>query len=287
MDSHGDTNGRGDWAGSDLGPPDGRGGRLPPGGPAADHPDSSRLLTALAHDIRTPLNAMLLTLRLLENKLGLYMDDEDRADFTLLRTEIWAVLDLHEGILEHARLACGRLMLDVSEFSLDETLGACIQVVRPLATQKGLAIIKDLRVNEAVRSDRTMLQHVVANLLSNAVRYTRQGHITVRSRLDGNVVWVEVEDTGIGISSEDRARIFEAYFRADAARDESGAESHGLGLAMARQMVGLLGGNLTVASEVGRGSLFTLALPRSVPGPPSQTTPSHEADRSEPRENWK
>jgi signal transduction histidine kinase len=280
MDAYEDAIGHGDRAGSAPVSTGERGSRRPLEGPPADDRHSSRLITAFAHDIRTPLNAMLLTLHLLETKLDASMDDEDRADFAMLRAEIRAILDLYKGMLEHARRDRDRTMLDESEFSLDELVGSCVQVVQPLATQKGLAIIKDLRAGEFVRTDRTMLQHVVGNLLSNAIRYTREGHIAIRSRLDADVLRIEVEDTGIGIAPEDRPRIFDPYFRSRAARGEHVAESFGLGLSMARQMVRLLGGELTVSSEVGRGSLFTLALPKRTPGPPSEATPTREADGS-------
>ena len=136
-------------------------------------------------------------------------------------------------------------------------------MVQSLASYKGIAVVKDLAAGATVRTDRAMLQQVVGNLLSNAIRYTVRGSITVRSRLEAEGVRVEVEDTGIGMTPEDQARIFEEFFQVDGAHRATG-EGYGLGLAVARRIAALMGGDLSVASESGKGSTFTLALPPSV-----------------------
>jgi len=238
-----------------------------------DSDSTKRLLTTLAHDIRTPLNAMMFTLRLLEAKLGKHMDDEDRADFVSLRSQIWAILDLHNGILDHARLTDGRLIPETSDFSLDDALASCVQVVHPLAAQKGLPLVVDLNAGGIIRSHRSILQHIIGNLLSNAIRYTERGHVAISSRIDEQGVQVKVEDTGVGIAMEDRNRIFDEYFRADSTKDE--CDGFGLGLAMARQMAVLMGGELSVVSRPGAGSIFTLFLPLQTMAslPSAESTP--------------
>ena len=220
---------------------------------------ATRLLTTLAHDVRTPLNAMMLSLALIEDKHRERFDDEDRDDFATLRAGVRSILDLHEDILQHATQAAGRAGLIETEFALDEALSSCLEVIRPLATNKGLVIALELRASPVIRSDRSMIQQLVGNLLSNAVRYTERGSIVLRSRLDGHGLAIEVEDTGIGIAPDDQGRIFDEYFRVASAKG-----GHGLGLAMARLTAGLLGGSLTVTSEVGRGSKFTLSLPACI-----------------------
>lgn len=231
---------------------------------------SDHLIAALAHDIRTPLNAMALTLTLMEMKLGDRFDAEDREDMASMRAGITAVLDLHDGILDQSRLAAGQVVPAPTAFRLDVAVGGFIRVVQALATYKGIAIVRDLASGATVRADRAMLQQVVGNLLSNAIRYTVRGSVTVRSRLEAGGVRVEVEDTGIGMTPEDQARIFEEFFQVDGTHRATG-EGYGLGLAVARRMALLMGGALSVKSELGRGSTFTLALPSSVacgtPGP--------------------
>ncbi len=221
---------------------------------------SDHLIAALAHDIRTPLNAMALTLTLMEMKLGDRFDAEDREDMASMRAGITAVLDLHDGILDQSRLAAGHVVPRPTSFPMDVTLGNCVQVVQALATYKGIAVVKELEAGATVHADRAMLQQVVGNLLSNAIRYTVRGSITVRSRLEAKGVRVEVEDTGIGMTPEDQARIFEEFFQVDGTHRAVG-EGYGLGLAVAKRMASLMGGDLSVSSELGKGSTFTLILP--------------------------
>jgi signal transduction histidine kinase len=225
---------------------------------------SDRMLAALAHDIRTPLNAMTLTLTLMEMKLGDRLDAEDRSDLASLRAGITAVLDLHRGILDHAKLSAGQMSPKETTFPLDEAIAHFIQVVQALATYKGIEVVRDLAAGATVRTDRAMLQQVVGNLLSNAIRYTLRGSITVRSRLEASGLRVEVEDTGIGMAPEDRARVFEEFFQADRAGPRGPGEGYGLGLTVARRMALLMGGDLSVSSELGKGSTFTLTLPAAV-----------------------
>ena len=226
---------------------------------------SDHLIAALAHDIRTPLSAIALTLTLMEMKWGDRYGAEDREDVASMRAGISAVLELHEGILEQSKLAAGQVVPRPKAFPLDETLSKAVQVVRALATHKGIAVVTDLAAGATVRADKAMLQQVVGNLLSNAVRYTVRGTITVRSRSDAGDVRVEVEDTGIGMTAEDQARAFDEFFQVE--RDHAAGEGYGLGLAVARRIAALMGGALVVTSEPGKGSTFTLTLPAAVTDP--------------------
>ena len=221
---------------------------------------SDHLIAALAHDIRSPLNAMALTLTLMEMKLGDRLDAEDREDMASMRAGITAVLDLHDGILDQSKLAAGHVVARPTAFRLDVALANFVQVVQSMASYKGIAVVKELASGATVHTDRAMLQQVVGNLLSNAIRYTVRGSSTVRSRLEAGGVRVEVEDTGIGMTPEDQARIFEEFFQVEGAPRAAG-EGYGLGLAVARRVARLLGGDLTVASESGKGSTFSLTLP--------------------------
>ena len=173
------------------------------------------VIAALAHDIRTPLNAMALTLTLMEMKQGDRLDAEDREDLASMRAGITAVLDLHGGILDHFKLSSGKITLNATTFPLDGTIAHYVRVVQSLASYKGITVVKDLAAGATVRADKAMLQQVVGNLLSNAIRYTVRGSITVRSRLKSGGIRVEVEDTGVGLKPEDQARIFDEFFQVD------------------------------------------------------------------------
>ncbi len=241
---------------------------------------SDHLIAALAHDIRTPLNAMALTLTLMEMKLGDRFDSEDREDMASMRAGITAVLDLHQGILDQSRLAAGQVVVEPTAFPLDAALANFVQVVQSLANFKGIAILRDLGAGVSVRTDRAMLQQVVGNLLSNAIRYTVRGSITIRSRLGPEGVRVDVEDTGIGMTAEDQLRIFDEFFRVDGKRRAVG-DGYGLGLAVARRMALLMGGVLSVVSEPGRGSTFTLVLPPDI-GTTERVKEREEGEHSTP-----
>ncbi|GAC1340141.1 MAG: hypothetical protein NVSMB14_06080 [Isosphaeraceae bacterium] len=223
-----------------------------------DH--SEHIIMALAHDIRTPLNAMTLTLTLMEMKHGAIFDNQDRDDLASIRAGITSVLDLHRGILDHGKLNAGVMVPNPSIFPLDEALARFVQIVKSLATYKEIAVIQELNSGVILQMDKGMLHQVVGNLLSNAIRYTKKGTITIRSRVAGEAIRIEVEDTGIGLSQEDQIHVFDEFFQVD--RDGmSGARGYGLGLTVARRMARLLGGELTVDGELGRGSAFTLVFP--------------------------
>lgn len=221
---------------------------------------SDQLIAALAHDIRTPLNAMALTLTLMEMKLGDRFDAEDREDMASMRAGITAVLDLHRGILDQSKLAAGQVVAEPTAFPLDDALANFVQVVQSLANYKGISIVRDLATGATLRTDKAMLQQVVGNLLSNAIRYTVRGSITIRSRLAPEGVRVDVEDTGIGMTQRDQARIFDEFFQVNETGRSFG-EGYGLGLTVAKRMAAVMGGELFVESEPGKGSTFTLTLP--------------------------
>jgi signal transduction histidine kinase len=206
---------------------------------------------------------MALTLTMMEMKQGDRLDAEDREDMASMRAGITAVLDLHRGILDQSKLASGQVAPEPTAFALDVALANFVQVVQSLASYKGIAVVRDLTTGATVRTDKAMLQQVIGNLLSNAIRYTARGSITVRSRLGPEGARVEVEDTGIGMSPEDQARIFEEFFQVDETRRAIG-EGYGLGLTVARRMAILMGGELCVVSELGKGSTFSLTLPSSL-----------------------
>lgn len=228
---------------------------------AVAHRDS--LLESLAHDVRTPMQCIALTLALVEMRHGGAFNDEDRDQFRSVRAAINQVLDLHRGVLDHSRLEAGRVVLEETTFPLDEFLADCVQSIKPLATHKGLAVVLDLAAGATVRTDRAVVEQVVGNLLSNAVRYTERGSITVRSRRTDSGIVVEVEDTGVGIAHEDQARVFDEFYQAGSSRRATG-EGYGLGLSIAWREARLLGGDLTVSSVHGRGSVFALTLPTGV-----------------------
>jgi phosphotransferase system HPr (HPr) family protein len=238
-----------------------------------------RLLTMLAHDIRTPLQVMTHKLCYLQLKLDGRLDDEERSALGSLHSLIQAILDPITQILDQARVPDGQLVYAEGEFALDDFLAACVDEVQPLTTEKGLLLHVDLQVRQTIRSDRAKLHHVVNNLLSNAIRYTEKGHVAISSRTSERRVHIDIEDTGIGIAPEEQSRIFDEHYRIG---PERGGDGYGLGLAIAAEMARLMGGELTVRSKLGKGSRFSFSLPAEVLVSPETAGPASPITAASP-----
>lgn len=239
---------------------------------AADRAKSEFLAT-ISHEIRTPINAIQGCLQILETH---NLNAGQIRLLEVMGSSSASLLTLIDDVLDMARLEAGRLEMEQGPVDLGLLLGDLMSTVGPRAERKGL--ILSLRTGDGVPSgvvtDAKRLRQILLCLLDNAVKFTDQGRVTLsvdRVEAPGSVLglavpspmhWVrfQVVDTGIGIPSEKLDRIFEVFSQADSSstRRFGGA---GLGLAIARSLTDMLGGNLTVESETGEGSQFTLCLP--------------------------
>ncbi|MFO0891252.1 MAG: PAS domain S-box protein [Isosphaeraceae bacterium] len=238
----------------------------------------------MSHELRTPLNGVLsMSQALAEGVYGPATAEQAQA-FGDIESSGRHLLDIINDILDLTRIESGAMDVVAYEFSVEETCQAAIRMVAQVARKKrqGIGLAVDPAVSRVV-SDERKLKQVLVNLLSNAVKFTDDGG-SIGLVVEGDVsrwrlrfiVW----DTGIGIASKDLERIFEPFTQVDSSlsRQYSGA---GLGLALVKQMAGLLGGRVDVSSEPGRGSRFTLELdwvtPPHLPGPePLGTTPRRD-----------
>ena len=225
----------------------------------------SRLVAALSHDARTPLHAVVLAAQLLEIHFDGDDDDEVKQCINTIRRSVRNVLDLLGDLLDMSKIDAGVVPAEASRFPLDAVLAECVASIEQQAHVKGL----DVRLEPgplaglSVETDRSKLKQILANLLSNALRYTSSGHIRVRGERRADHIRLSVEDTGIGIAREDQERIFEEFAMVEPAARTSG-EGTGLGLAISLRLARLLGGQILVDSTPGVGSTFTLTLPISV-----------------------
>jgi len=223
----------------------------------------SEFLANMSHELRTPLNSIIGFSELL-------LDDEpDDVPTSPRRRYLGNVhesgrhlLNLVNDILDLAKIEAGRMEVHPTSFDADGSLRAVAAVIQPLAAQKRLKLTTQVAPDvPAVHSDEGRFKQVLYNLLSNAVKFTPEGgSVAVTAQHLGDELHVLVADTGVGIASEDQARIFERFQQVDssAARKHQGT---GLGLALTRQLVELLGGRIWVESVVGRGSCFGVAIP--------------------------
>lgn len=222
----------------------------------------SRLMAALSHDARTPLNAVFLAAQLLETQVKDGADPEVQESLQVIRNSVKNVLDLLSDLLDLTRIDAGATRAEVSRFALGQTLIECLSPIELQAKAKGLDVRfdPDGLTGLNLATDRNKLKQILANFLSNALRYTDRGGITLRGDRTGGRLLIAVQDTGIGIAPEDQARVFDEFAMLGKDRHDS-SEGTGLGLAICRRLAGLLQGEILLESEPGRGTTFTLALP--------------------------
>ncbi|MGH9813018.1 MAG: sensor histidine kinase, partial [Candidatus Acidiferrales bacterium] len=169
---------------------------------------------------------------------------------------------LTDDLLKLSQMEAGKLELDLRPVVVADLIDSCLETAQLKAGQKQLAVVVESSPSlPPVRGDSVRLREVLQNLLDNAVQYTPAGgRITVRAAASDGGIVISVADTGIGIPQADQERIFERFYRVDAARSRE-VGGTGLGLSIARHLVEAHGGRITVESEVGRGSTFSVFLP--------------------------
>ncbi|AHD08945.1 hybrid sensor histidine kinase/response regulator [Phaeobacter gallaeciensis] len=236
----------------------------------------SRFVAAASHDLLQPLSAAKLFVAALDSELP---DELPKDTLHKAANALDSVETLVSALLDISRLDSGRAEVHKSSVDLDDLLGQLQDEMRPTADAKGLSL--RLRPSRArVLSDVTYLRRILQNLISNALRYTDQGGVLIGIRPRRATVRVEVWDTGPGIPDEDRGRIFAEFQRLNATA--SAADGMGLGLAIVERACALLGHPLTLRSELGRGTVFAIELPRDVSRPQIGKVPPLKAAAPRP-----
>jgi signal transduction histidine kinase len=227
----------------------------------------SDFLAIMSHELRTPLTAVVGYTELLADEVVGPVNETQRDHLARVRASSEHLLMLIEDILSFARIEAGREQVRIEEFGLAALLEQAAVIVRPLAEKKGLAFTLAGHGSRAVmRSDPQKVRQIIINLLANAVKFTTTGIVTLDARVVDDRVSFRVADTGPGIALEHLERVFDAFWQVDQ-RITRKAGGTGLGLSVARQLARLLGGNVSVRSTIGEGSVFTVDLPLNAPGP--------------------
>jgi signal transduction histidine kinase len=224
----------------------------------------SQFLANMSHEFRTPLNAILGYTSMLLKGVSGELTEHQRRNLERIDSNSQHLLSIINDILDITRIEAGKMPLTMAEFAMPELIREVLAEVEPLIARSTLRL--STRIDDALpplRSDRQKVKQIVINLLTNALKFTPQGWVTVTAAGDAATgrVAVAVADSGIGISPKDQDVIFEDFRQADDSptRRYTGA---GLGLAICRRLASMLGGELTVRSALGEGATFTLTLPR-------------------------
>ena len=234
----------------------------------AQHANSAKsdFLARMSHDIRTPINSIIGLLEIAENFSS---DTEKLRDIrTKCQTVAWYLLSLVDDVLDMSKLESGEVHLVEGAFRLDELLDQCREIIEPQAAEKDLTFVMENRLEKedcALISSSTHLRQILTNLLSNAVKYNRlHGSITAiaeKQAADQTSVTVcfTIADTGRGISEEFQKEMFEPFTRETT--QEAAVSGTGLGLPIVKRLTDMLGGSITVQSELNVGTTFTVTIP--------------------------
>ena len=223
----------------------------------------TRFLATMSHELRTPLNAIAGYVDILELGLRGPLVEDQRADLSRIKLNQRILLRLIEDLLDVAKLESGRLEFRLSDVNIGELLHTLEASIAPTLGKKGITYHFELCGKEIVAyADRDKVEQIMLNLLSNAAKFTDQGRIGVRCVIDDGTIDIQVSDTGRGIPPHMLETVFEPFVQAEQELTRT-AEGTGLGLAISRQLARGMGGDVTVQSEAGKGSTFTLRLPRA------------------------
>jgi len=237
-----------------------------------------QFLSTMSHELRTPLNAVLGFSDLLADESYGPLNDRQRRYVEHIHTGGKHLLTLISDILDLSKIEAGRMELTNESLRVEAIFGEVLSVMRPLADKKSQSLSKNSQPGLVVRADSVRFKQVLMNLLGNAIKFTpKGGSIELGAHLAGGRVRVEVRDNGPGIPPAEQQRIFEAFYRLHELGKKT--EGTGLGLAITHRLVELHGGELTLDSEVGKGSCFYFSLPVAVaiqdalphPPPPAGT----------------
>jgi signal transduction histidine kinase/CheY-like chemotaxis protein len=238
----------------------------------------TRFLSNMSHEFRTPLNSVLALSRLLLDRIDGELTPEQERQVGYIRRSAESLLEMVNDLLDLAKVEAGKVEVRSVFFTVSNLFGGLRGALKPLLTSPSVELIFDAAPDlPELYSDETKVTQILRNLISNALKFTEKGEVTVTARLlsdDERMIGFSVRDTGIGIAPEDQDKIFEEFAQVET-RLQKKVKGTGLGLPLSLSLAHLLGGDLTVESVLGQGSVFTLSIPMTL-GDPSRVVRSAE-----------
>lgn len=222
----------------------------------------SRFLAYMSHEFRTPINSIRSITRLLVDRVDGPLTSEQERQVKFIETSAAEFADLVDDLLDLAKIEAGRLEISPAWFEMVDLFTALRGMFKPMVTNPDTALIFE-EPHELPRlfTDDRKLSQILRNFISNALKFTLQGEVRVSAtRLDGDFVRFSVSDTGIGIAREHHAAVFDDFTQVDSPLQKR-LRGTGLGLSLSKHLAQLLGGEVKIASELGKGSVFSVILP--------------------------
>lgn len=217
-------------------------------------------IASMSHELRTPLNSIIGFTGILLMEMAGKLNAEQKKQLEMIKSSSRHLLELINDVIDVSKIEAGEIRLSKEEFELERVINEARGSIAGFLNGKRVKLSVDFTAGLKINSDFRRVKQIILNLLTNAIKFTDQGKIIVETIRENNLVKVKVSDTGIGIKAENMDKIFKQFSRIISS-ERPLQEGTGLGLYLSQKLAGMLGGKITVQSEFGKGSVFTLELP--------------------------
>jgi hypothetical protein len=227
----------------------------------AANPVKSAFLANMSHELRTPLNSIIGFTGIIINELAGPLNLEQKKQLKMVQGSSRHLLNLINDVLDISKIEAGELEISCEKFSMRNVVNQVAESLMPLAEQKGLSFsVKIAPEVDMLTSDERRIRQVLINLANNAIKFTEKGAVKIICLMRDSRIQVEIADSGIGIKDEDIGKLFKPFQQLDTGISRR-YEGTGLGLSVCKRILEMLGGDIRVKSQFGKGSIFTFTLP--------------------------